>query len=141
VSRNESLSVLVVGTDDWAVAQAQESLQAGGLVGLTCHEPGEACFPCNALKPGRTCPLDAGAKVVLVVRARPFSEPTPGETGAVCALHAQLPLITSGMGSNSPFARFADAEVSPSGDFVDACERAIKSKLEIVADLSEKAFG
>jgi len=141
VSRSEPLSVLVVGTDDWAVAQAQESLRVAGALGLTCHEAGESCFPCNALREGRRCPLDAGAQVVLVVRARPFPEPTPGETGAVCALHARLPLVTSGMGSNSPFARFADAEVSPSGDFVEACERAVESRLEFVADISEKALG
>ena len=141
VSRSKPFSVLVVGTDDWAVTQAQESLSAGGLIGLTCHEPGEGSFPCNALRQGRTCPLDAGAQVALVVRARPFPEPTPGETGAVCALHAGLPLVTSGMGSNSPFARFADAEVATNGDFVDACERAIESKQELVADLSEKVFG
>jgi hypothetical protein len=140
VIRKKPLAILVVGTDDWAVSQARESLTSAGQVAFTCHEPGEPSFPCNALKEGRICPLDAGAEVALVVRARPMPEPTPGEMGAVCALHARLPLVTSGMVSNSPFVRFIDAEVPPSGDFVDACERAVSSKMELIAELSEKAL-
>lgn len=141
VTRSEPLTVLVVGTDDWAVTQARESLRAAGHVGLTCHEPGEASFPCNALRKGRQCPLDAGAQVVLVVRARPLPEPATGESGAICALHASLPLVTSGMVSNSPFAPFADAEVASNGDVVGACETVVTGRLEVIADITEKALG
>lgn len=141
VTRSEPLAVLVVGTDDWAVAQAREALRVAGHVALGCHEPGEPDFPCNALRAGRKCPLDDGARAVLVVRARPLPEPAPGESGAICALHAGLPLVTSGMVSNSPFAPFADAEVAPSGDVVGACESAVAGRLEVIADITEKALG
>ena len=72
-------TVLVVGTDDWAVEQAAQLLTGAGSPVLTCHEPGEPAFPCNALIEGRTCPLDAGFDVVATVRARANAAPVQAE--------------------------------------------------------------
>src|SRR5437764_14298870 len=85
------LTALVVGTDDWAIEQGAEALEGAGHDILRCHEPGEPAFPCNALREGRTCPLDVGFDVVVTVRARPSAPPIHGEFGAVFALPAQVP--------------------------------------------------
>ncbi|MHB1855422.1 MAG: hypothetical protein ACYCS2_10230 [Acidimicrobiales bacterium] len=120
----DRLAALVVGTDDWAVTQAAETLRAAGITALTCHEPGQPVFPCNAFRAGHLCPLDAGADVVLVVRARPVAEPTPGEMGAICGMRAHLRLVASGMAANSPFGAFAAADLHGDGDVAEACRRA-----------------
>jgi len=80
-----ALTVLAMGTDDWGVEQAASSLATAGHRILRCHEPGEPAFPCNALIPGRTCPLDEGFDVAVTVRARPLPHPTQSEFGVVCA--------------------------------------------------------
>ncbi|HEX5267702.1 MAG TPA: hypothetical protein VFW24_13105, partial [Acidimicrobiales bacterium] len=77
------LTVLVVGTDDWATDQSAQVLEANGHRVLVCHETGEPTFPCNALIEGRTCPLDVGFEVVLTARARPSAAPTQGEMGVI----------------------------------------------------------
>lgn len=123
---SESVVALVVGTDDWAVDQSCDILGARGHKALRCHDSGEPCFPCNALLPGRGCPLDQGAQVVLAVRARPLPSPAEGEMGVICALHAGLPLVTSGMATNNPFEPWATTEVAPDGDVVEASERAAR---------------
>jgi hypothetical protein len=116
-------TVLVVGTDDWAVEQSATELEAGGFRILRCHEPGEPAFPCNALVQGRTCPLDVGFDVVVTVRARPLSAPSQGELGVVCALHAGAPLVVAGVGSDRPFGPWAAATVEQGGDVVTACDK------------------
>ncbi len=115
-------TVLVVGTDDWAIEQSATELEAGGCRVLRCHEPGEPAFPCNALIEGRTCPLDVGFDVVVAVRARPLSAPSPAELGVVCALHAGTPLVVAGVGSDRLFGPWAAATVEPGGDVLTACE-------------------
>ena len=92
-------TVLVVGTDDWAIEQSATELEAGGCRVLRCHEPGEPAFPCNALIEGRACPLDVGFDVVVTVRARPLSEPCQAELGVICALHQGTPLVVAGVAS------------------------------------------
>ncbi len=118
-------SVLVVGTDDWAIEQSATELEAGGLGVLRCHEPGEPAFPCNALIAGRVCPLDVGFDVVVTVRARPLSEPCQAELGVTCALHRGTPLVVAGVGSDRPFGRWASLAVEQGGDVVSACEKVV----------------
>ena len=120
--RTGSPTVLVVGTDDWAIEQSATELEAAGCGVLRCHEPGEPAFPCNALIEGRTCPLDAGFDVVVTVRARPLPEPSKAEMGVVCALHAGKPLVVAGMGAERPFGRWASLAVEQGGDIATACE-------------------
>ena len=114
-------TVLVVGTDDWAIEQSATALETGGCRVLRCHEPGEPAFPCNALVEGRTCPLDVGFDVVVTARARPLSSPSEGELGVVCALHAGAPLVVAGVGSERPFGPWAAATVEQGGDVLTAC--------------------
>jgi hypothetical protein len=118
------LSVLTVGTDDWAIEQSAAAIALAGHEVLRCHEPGEATFPCNALRPGRHCPLDVGAEAVVTSRARPTAVPAPEETGVICALHAGLPLIVTGISRNSPFTDYAVQVVAEQGDLIDALENA-----------------
>ncbi|MGH8992513.1 MAG: hypothetical protein ACRDYV_01125 [Acidimicrobiia bacterium] len=110
---SEPTSVLVVGTDDWAVEQVSATLSEAGCQILTCHPPGEPVFPCNALVEGRTCPLDAGFSVVVTVRARPVDQPIPGELGVICGLHAGAPLVIAGMSARNPFLPWAARSVGP----------------------------
>ncbi|MHB8681608.1 MAG: hypothetical protein ACYDA2_05890 [Acidimicrobiales bacterium] len=116
--------VLVVGTDDWAIEQTAPMLEAQGCEVLRCHEPGEPAFPCNALIPGRTCPLDAGFEVVVTVRARAVSTITPGEVGVVCALHNEIPLVVAGVGAGDPLGRFTARLVDQGGDVASAAKAA-----------------
>src|SRR5439155_20409143 len=99
-----SLRVLVVGTDDWAIQQAADAIEAAGHTALRCHERGERPFPCNALREGRTCPLEVGFDAVATVRARVLAEPGVQELGVVCGLRAGAPLVVAGMAHRNPFA-------------------------------------
>lgn len=119
---NRPLPVLVVGTDDWAIEQSAAALQAAGHEPLRCHEPGAPAFPCNALLPGRRCPLDIGVEAVVTSRARPVSAPTVTETGVTCALHAGVPLVVAGISDRGPFSALATKVVSEQGHVAAAVE-------------------
>jgi hypothetical protein len=116
--------ILVVGTDEWAIEQAARQLGAFGRQVRRCHEPGEPSFPCNALLPGRRCPLDQGVDVVLDMRARPVTPPTPSEFGALCALHAAVPLVVAGVPGDSGFGPWAASAVEDGVDLMAACDSA-----------------
>jgi hypothetical protein len=116
-----TLTVLVVGTDDWAIEQSSASLRAAGHTVERCQEPGAAAFPCRALQPGGRCPLDAGVDVVVTSRARPAATPTAHETGVICGLHHGVPLVVTGISRNGPFAPWATEIVAANGDLSAAC--------------------
>lgn len=116
--------VLVVGTDQWAIEQAATQLRAAGRQVLGCHDPGEPSFPCNALVPGRACPVDEGIDLALDVRARPVNPPSLDEFGAVCALHAQVPLMVAGVPGDSGFGPWATSTVANGVDLIAACDEA-----------------
>jgi hypothetical protein len=120
--RSGARAVLVVGTDDWAIEQATDQLTAAGMRVLTCHPSGQPAFPCNALVEGRTCPLDVGFDVVVDVRARPEAMPTQGEMGVICALHAEVPLVTAGIAGRNPFASWAVRALGKNDDLAAAVE-------------------
>ncbi len=122
-----SPSVLVVGTDDWALDQGAAALDSAGMQVLRCHEPGAPAFPCNALIPGGVCPLDAGFDVVLTTRARPTPTIQPGEIGVVCALRTGRPLVVAGAARHNPFADLTATVVAEHGDVVTACRSVIES--------------
>ena len=115
-------TVLAVGTDDWAIEQSAAALEVAGHTVHRCHEPGEETFPCNAFRPGRGCPLDAGVDAVVTSRARPMDIPAAGETGVTCGLRAGLPLIVNGISRHSPFNDLAVSIVGEQGDLVEAVE-------------------
>ena len=121
-SRTGPLIALVVGADDWAVEQSAASLRTAGIGVLRCHEPGEPAFPCNALRPGRTCPLDIGFDLVVAVRGRPSPTIAPAELGVTCALRAGVPLVVGGMVADSPFQPWAAAVVERDGDLAEVCQ-------------------
>jgi hypothetical protein len=123
-SAGAARAVLVVGTDQWAIEQAGGQLRAAGRQVLRCHEPGEPVFPCNALLPGRRCPLDVGIDVVLDMRARPVNPPALSEFGAVCALHAGVPLVVAGVPGESGFGPWAASGVENGVELAAACDRA-----------------
>jgi hypothetical protein len=120
-ARPRTLSVLVVGTDDWAIEQSAAALEGAGHAVQRCHEPGSTAFPCNAVLPGQRCPLDGPLDVVVTSRARPVNEPTPTEMGAICCLHAHVPLVVTGVGGDGPFAPYAARVVEGQGHVASAC--------------------
>jgi len=117
--------VLVVGTDQWAIEQAGSQLRAAGRRVLRCHEPGDATFPCNALVPGRRCPIDVGVDVVLDMRARPVNPPALNEFGAVCGLHVGVPLVVAGVPGDSGFGPWAASTVENGVELAAACDAAV----------------
>lgn len=116
-------TILVVGTDDWAIEQAAGILGGAGHPVLRCHDPGEPAFPCNALRPGGRCPLDSGFDVILDIRSRPAPAPTVGETGVVCALHRGVPLLVAGLTNGNPFVPWAEDVVDTADDLPTAVAR------------------
>lgn len=114
----------MLGTDQWAVEQAAAQLRGAGRQVLRCHEPGEASFPCNALLPERRCPLDVGIDVVLDIRARPVNPPALSEFGALCALHAGVPLVVAGVPGDSGFGPWAASTVDNGVELTEACDDA-----------------
>jgi hypothetical protein len=121
----EALIVLVVGTDDWAIDQSAAILEASGSTAVRCHQSGEQAFPCNALIPGRTCPLALELDAVLTVRSRPVPAATPGEVGVICALREGVPLVVAGMSDHNPFAAYTTSSVDRDGDIPTACAAAV----------------
>ena len=124
--RNEALSVLVVGTEAWAVDRAARELQHAGHRVVGCplaDDPGRTC----AVLDGSGCGLDGGLDVVLVVRARPLDRVVRSEYGALCALRRGVPLVLAGVGGRHPFAAFAATTVDLDGDVVGACTRVAAS--------------
>lgn len=129
VQAQRLVTVLVVGTDDWAAQQSAQSLRSAGHRVLTCHEPGEPAFPCNALIKGRTCPLEAGFDVVLTARARPTPVPADGEMGVICGLREGAPLVTAGISAENPFGPWSAGAVGPEGDLSATCQAAAASRV------------
>jgi hypothetical protein len=132
------LTVLVVGTDDWAIEQSAAALQAAGHEPLRCHDPGAPAFPCNALLPGRRCPLDIGVDAVVTSRARPVRAPTVSEMGVTCALHAGVPLVVTGISDRGPFNKLAARVVTEQGHVAAAVED-VSSQHESVIRLDEES--
>jgi len=115
-------TVLVVGTDDWAIEQAAAELEEGGDRVLRCHEPGEPAFPCNAMIEGRVCPLDVGFEVVADVRSRAVAGLTQSELGVVCGARLSRPLVVAGLGIDFPLQRWFGRAVPAGGNLVTICE-------------------
>jgi hypothetical protein len=130
--RRRVLNVLVVGTDDWAIEQTAASLQDAGHEPQRCHDPGAPAFPCNALRPGRRCPLDTGVDLVVTSRARPLSAPALSEMGVTCALHAGLPLVVTGIADRRPFRDLAARNVSEQGNVTTAAEDVVRQRTTVI---------
>jgi hypothetical protein len=124
--RTHAAEILVVGTDDWAVADATSQLRVAERIVHRCSESVESPFPCNALIPGRGCPLDRrDVDVVLNIRTRPEAQPTLAEMGAVCGLREGIPLVVAGISEMSGFSAWAD-RVPAAGDIVSTCDRVVR---------------
>lgn len=118
--------VLVVGSEDWAIADAAAQLRAEGRGVHRCSDNATAPFPCNAMIPGRGCPLDNhDVDVVLDIRSKADSEPALSEMGVVCGLRDGLPLVIGGLSDMSPFAQFGD-KIPATGDVVSSCDDAVR---------------
>ena len=118
----------MVGADDWAVNDASSQLLAAGRTVHRCHESADSAFPCNALIPGRGCPLDHHPiDVVLDIRSRPEAQPTLAEMGAICGLRDGIPLVIGGMAEYTGFAPWS-RRVPPDGDIVATCDQAVEAR-------------
>lgn len=120
----------MVGPDDWAIDDASTQLHAAGRTVHRCSESSESPFPCNALIPGRGCPLDRHqVDVVLNIRTRPESQPSMAEMGAICGLRSGIPLVVAGMSEISGFSAWAE-RVPQAGDIVSTCDRVVRGVLD-----------
>ncbi|MGH9114302.1 MAG: hypothetical protein ACRDWW_00575 [Acidimicrobiales bacterium] len=121
--------ILVVGSDDWAIADASVRLSAAGRTVHRCSESANVPFPCNALIPGRGCPLNMHhVDVVVDIRSRPSGEPGLGEMGAVCGLRDGLPLVIAGLSEGSGLAPFGQP-VPIGGDIVATCDQVVRNAI------------
>jgi hypothetical protein len=126
--RTKAAEVLVVGLDDWAIGDAAAQLRAAGRVVHRCCDTVEAPFPCNALLPGKGCPLDQhDVDVVVNIRSRSGEQPTIAEMGAICGLRDGLPLVVAGMTEVTGFGPWAH-RVPMAGDLVATCDEAVQSQ-------------
>ncbi len=132
VEERPDCTVLVVGTDAWAIDRTAAALRAAGMRVRRCQEPNEPAFPCNAFVTGRTCPLDEGFDVVLTARARPARDPEPREAGVVCALRTRHPLVVAGVTGANPYESVAAVVVAEGGDAAAACRRAAQAAPAVV---------
>jgi hypothetical protein len=122
---SETLNVLVLESERGAADMATQELEAAGHRVFRCRPEGASAFPCNALRDGAACPLDAyPVDVALTVRARPRSQPAPQEDGVTCALRRHVPVVVAGNPLMDPFSDYVSAEVSEPDDVVGACVRA-----------------
>jgi hypothetical protein len=125
-----ALNVLVLESERNAGDVARAELAAAGHRTVRCHEPGAPAFPCNAIAPGHACPFDEGVvDVVLDVRPRPRSQPSPIEDGVNCALRRHIPVVVAGPEVLNPYAEFADVLIDTHDDVVRACVRAAGAPL------------
>jgi hypothetical protein len=118
---NDTLDVLLVESAPHAGDAVACELEAGGHRVHRCHRPEGGAFPCVGLESG-DCPLDAGVDVALVVRHRVLPHPTPFESGATCAIRAEVPLVEVGPDVLDPFEPWAHR--CTSRDVVQACRTA-----------------
>jgi hypothetical protein len=120
--------ILVVGSEDWAIDDAASQLHSAGRTVHRCSDTTEAPFPCNALIPGRGCPLDQHrVDVVLNIRSRPEAQPTLAEMGAICGLRDRIPLVVAGMSGVSGLAPWG-LQVQAEGDIVTTCDEAVRAR-------------
>ena len=122
----KAAEVLVVGSEEWGIADASAQLRSAGRVVHRCSDNAVAPFPCNAMIPGRGCPLDQHeVDVVVTIRSRADTEPAISEMGAICGLRDGIPLVIGGLADMSPFAPFGD-KIPSKGDVVSACDEAVR---------------
>ena len=122
--------VLLLRSDDEPVADVEAALVAAGHTVHRCHRPGDNAFPCNGLREGESCPLDAvGIDVAIDVRQHPWPRPTPLEDGVTCALRRHVPVVVAGRTLFHPFEGWATVTLEGTTGVVDACERAIERHL------------
>lgn len=124
------MRVLVVGTMPGVIAATADALDAAGQEVVQCHD-GATAFPCAALAPGRTCPIEDGpVDVVVAARDHPWPKPSPFEDGAVCALRRHVPMVITGPATMlHPYAPYGAREVPEDGDLIATCEEAVAAPL------------
>jgi hypothetical protein len=128
---SRGLNVLVLESDPGTASVARHELSAAGHTLQYCHDPGEACFPCNALRDGRGCPFDGEPPVDVVLDVRRDTRPVPTvhEDGVACAIRQHVPLVVAGPIVFSPYADHATEMLEDTLDVVAACERAAAAPL------------
>jgi len=124
------MRVLVVGTMPGIIAETADTLGAAGHAVVRCHD-GSNAFPCAALEPGHTCPIEDGpVDVVVAARDHAWPKPSPFEDGAVCALRRHVPMVVTGPTTVlHPYGPFGAREVPRGGDLVTTCEEVVAAPL------------
>jgi hypothetical protein len=134
-----ALKVLVVENEAGAAAEAARELRDAGHQVLSCHEPGDAAFPCVGVVDPTACPLRArDVDVALLVRNGVQAEPSVREEGARCALTHRVPLVVAGDRVLDPYDDYATRTLGRTYGVVDACELAATAP---IAALGRRAAG
>lgn len=127
-----TLDVLLIESRPDAGASAATGLEAAGHHVLRCHERGAPAFPCAALVEGRSCPVDDGVDLALLVRPVIAPRPSAAEEGVTCAIRAGLPIVEQGSDVLDPFDTWVTTRVHHDGDVVAACEGALEAGDEVL---------
>jgi hypothetical protein len=128
-----TLNVLVVENEPSAADAAVRELRGAGHVVLSCHEPGDAAFPCRGVVDPARCPLRAQTvDVALLVRSGVRAQPAAREDGARCALVHRVPLVVAGDPVLDPYDEYATRTLGRTHDVVDACELAATAPIEVL---------
>ena len=129
-----TLNVMVLENEPDAASLAEQELRAAGHTVLSCHDAGQAPFPCRGVTQPASCPLSSHkVDVALVVRAGTRAQPTLGEDGARCALVHRVPLVVAGAPLFDPFDEFASQTLDRTYDVVAACEQAAAGPIETLS--------
>jgi hypothetical protein len=129
-----ALNVLVVENEPGAAAAATQELREAGHRVLSCHEPGDAAFPCRGVDHPAGCPLRSqNVDVALLVRSGVQAQPGAREDGARCALVQRVPLVVAGEPVLDPYDEYATRTLGRTYDVVDACELAATAPVEALS--------
>ncbi len=139
---DDLLNVLVLESEPGAANDLREELATRGHHVVGCHEQGASAFPCNALVAEHGCPFDDRGivDVVVDVRRRPRSQPSPLEDGVRCALQHHVPLVVAGSPILNPYVEYGAEVVEARDDVVAACERVAAAPLPRHTALAAQAL-
>ena len=137
-----SLNVMVLESEPDAANIAGQELREAGHTVLSCHDAGQAPFPCRGVTQPATCPLlSHKVDVALVVRIGTRAQPTLGEDGARCALVHRVPLVVAGAPLFDPFDEFASRTLDRTYDVVETCEQAAGAPIAALSDRATLVLG
>lgn len=132
--------VLLVTSDDEPATLVEAALEKAGHEIRRCFANRWPSFPCVGLTADGTCPLDDRTiDVVVDVRQHPWPRPTPRESGVLCALRDNIPLVVAGRTAFHPYDGWTQVSLDGIEGIAEACEEAIERSLAAHRDAAVAA--